>query len=443
MNFKKTLGLVLTAALVSSSIVAVKPAKAATTSATPVVATAPISSTVQSFSYFFAQKSLAFDGDRDSCVVSTAYNGQVQYEMWVKQVSDPNAKWQVVSKGADGKPGYAEATDGNNSLYTIPLVDGFSFKQGNYIIAVYAKVANTDGAKSNGLKIDGSGVAGSTGTEQKFDVATSAKLQVKSSSDKQKYDDVMSGDFMFTPGTLVAGQKTTFKGFASQKDGAKYKFIVRKSGTDGSDIKNYTFLNDSFQSSVDWTPAEAGTYEVIAWSEAKVNKGGARDGWAISTVTVAAAPVQSKLTVTKVADFNPFMGVQQITVNDSSLVSKVLVDGKETKFSAPDATTVRMVLDNEPTTIVLVDKDGNQVTAKGGSTPTTKTLTVTKVADFNPFMGVQQVTVNDSSLVSKVLINGKEAKFSAPDATTVRLVLDDEPTSIVLVDAQGNQVTAK
>jgi hypothetical protein len=441
MNFKKTLGLVLTAALVSTSLVAVKPVKAAA----PVVATAPTSI---NFKYFFPQRSLLVDGEADSYVVDTDYAGKVQYEFWVKSATDKNAKWQVVSADANGKPGYTAAVDGQNTPYAIPVVKDFTFKQGQYYTAVYVKAVGSEGKINYNHYMDATtGVDtqdAKTGTVQTCDTVKTGYFNAVSQNYKQKYKEMLD-DFMFSQDSAAVGQTVTFKGFNSAP-GAKLKLVVRKVG---SDATTQTVVNpDAFKSSVDWAPKEAGTYQLIAWSAPyNAGKNADRDGWAISSkyYTVTDAPVQSKLTVTKVGDFNPFFGVEDVTVNDSSLVAKVLVNGTESKFTAPNATTVRLALDNEPTSIVLVDKDGNKVTAKGSDTPTpvTKTLSVTKVGDFNPFFGVQDITVNDSSLVAKVLVNGTESKFTAPNATTVRLALDNEATSIVFVDASGNQVTVK
>lgn len=295
MNFKKTLGLVLTAALVSTSLVAVKPAKAAT----PVVATATATATaptsaLKSFNYFFAQRSMLVAGEADSMVVDTNYNGQVQYELWVKSTTDSNAKWQVVSVDGKGNVGYTDAVSGNNSPYAIPVKSGFTFAQGQYSVAVYAKVAGTAGTNSYGHFINSNGVddGTKTGTEQKYDIVKTTRFNAIAS--KGNYNEML-GDFSFSSNSLVAGQKVTFKGFAGQKDGAKYKLVFRELG---KDITTQTVVNSTYATSVDWTPAEAGTYEVIAWSAPDVNKAGARDGWAIETVTVkAATPVPTTPTV--------------------------------------------------------------------------------------------------------------------------------------------------
>ncbi|WP_234123188.1 hypothetical protein [Clostridium hydrogenum] len=450
MNFKKTLGLVLTAALVSTSLVAVKPAKAATTVVATATATAPTSA-LKSFNYFFAQRSMLVAGEADSMVVDTNYNGQVQYELWVKSTTDPNAKWQVVSVDGKGNVGYTDAVSGNNSPYAIPVKSGFTFAKGQYSVAVYAKVAGTAGTNSYGHFINSNGVddGTKTGTEQKFDIVKTTRFNAIAS--KGNYND-MDSDFAFSSNSFVAGQKVTFKGFAGQNNGAKYKLVVRELG---KDITNQTVLNSTYATSVDWTPAEAGTYEVIAWSAPDVNKTAARDGWSITTVTVKAAtpvsttPTVDATTITTKPGLLPgqtFVTLKLTGTTDQSTCS-VSFQGTALKYSATNGVFYGTV--NSVDAKLLGDPTSYTVTT---STPTptptptaasVDTTTITTKPGLLP--GQTFVTVKLAGGVDQTLYNvsfsGTALKYSATNGVFYGTVNTVDATA--LTTAANYTVAAK
>jgi|GEM_PF-2877675 len=412
MNFKKTLGLVLTAALISSSVVAVKPAKAATT-ATPVVATAPTqASTLTSFSYFYAQRSLLVAGESNTYVVDTNYNGKVQYELWIQDTADKTGKWQVISKGTDGKPGYTEAVDGQNSPYAIPVVDGFTFKEGSYNVAVYAKVAGTAGTQTRGHYIDattGVDTDSKSGTEQKYDILTTGRFRAENASIKQKYNEML-GDFIFDQdaNSFVAGKKVTFKGFSSQKDGAKYKFLVRKLG---ADYGTQTVINDAaYASTVDWTPKDAGTYEIIAWSEPTVNKSAGLDGWRIGYATV------------KPAVTTPTVDASTIKLSAGMLPGQTMVKLQLTGVTDPSTCTVKF---NDKTFkydatqklfYANVDSADQTLLAKAG----TYTVTVTSAPVPSASVDASTIKLSAGMLPGQTMVKLQLAGSVDPSAYTVK-----------------------
>lgn len=450
MNFKKTLGLVLTAALVSSSLVAVKPAKAATTTVVPVVTTAPTSS-LTAFNYFYAERSLLVAGEADTYVVDTNYSGQVQYELWVKKADDANAKWQVVSVDGKGEVGYTDAVNGQNAPYSIPLKSGFTFAQGKYYTAVYAKVAGTAGAKSYGHYIDSTGVEtdSKSGTEQKYDIATTGYFNAVSTDYKQKYNEML-GDFLFDASSFVKGQKVTFKGFTSQKDGAKYKLVVRKFGDPAS---SQVVLNNAFASTVDWTPAAAGTYELIAWSEPVNAKGADRDGWRIGTVTVNDSTAQATVStavssatfgssITVTSDYTGATKFQVFTADGKTADSAVQTLGKGTTVypavKTGDAAVIALLDDSSKvlTTVnVTLGTDAKVTQPTAPSQPTTSNI-VAKVA-----------AATFGSSVSITTDNTSAAKFQVytADGSTAESAVQDiaKGTTVYPAVKAGDTVTIK
>lgn len=464
MNFKKTLGLVLTAALVSSSLVAVKPVKAATSALT-------------GFNYFYAQRSLLVENEADTYVVDTNYSGKVQYELWVKKASDPSAKWQVVSADANGKAGYTEAVDGQNSPYAIKLVSGFTFDKGKYYTAVYAKVAGTAGVKTYGHFIDANGVDtdSKSGTEQKYDIVKSGYFNAMSTDYKQKYNEMLD-DFLFDKSSFVAGQKVTFKGFASQKSGAKYKLVVRKFGTAAS---SQAVLNSTFASTVDWTPTEAGTYQVIAWSEpTNAGKNAARDGWRIDTITVTpAAPVQQQPKVdetsitTKAGMILGQTFVQlKLTGTDDPSKCTVSFGNQPLKYDAESGTfygnlnsvdlvalkkaasyTVVAPTTPSQTSSSIHDTTGSALTVT--LSPSAEKVLVSAVLNKSHILSTLSVDTNDLSVSVKVTFNGTTYDLaSASDVNSFKLAIAkavkganatiDDYATVTLGDFKANNLTA-
>ncbi|MBZ9625202.1 cell wall-binding repeat-containing protein [Clostridium sp. FP2] len=71
----------------------------------------------------------------------------------------------------------------------------------------------------------------------------------------------------------------------------------------------------------------------------------------------------TKLAFVSAGVYSYVLGGTTVTVNDSSLVSKVMVDGVEATTMVLTGTTIRVSTDAKPISMILVDKDGVKVTA--------------------------------------------------------------------------------
>lgn len=144
-----------------------------------------------------------------------------------------------------------------------------------------------------------------------------------------------------------------------------------------------------------------------------------------------------------VKDYNQILGYTTVKVNNTALIKSVTVDGKETTaYNVVNSTTVRIMSDTEPYNITLTSTSGKTFVVIDKPRVT---LAVTKVGDFNPIMGFIDIKVNDTSLVDKVVVNGTELSDSnirKLSGESLRLLLDEEPTQIILKTKDGKDVTA-
>jgi ribosomal protein S16 len=197
---------------------------------------------------------------------------------------------------------------------------------------------------------------------------------------------------------------------------------------------------------VNGTAVTSGNFQVLDGTTIRIFASAEPSSISITTAKGdIVAKAATSLTVTKVGTYNPILGYIDVTVNDSSLATGAKVNGTAVtsdNFKTPNGTTVRIFTDEEPTSISITTAKGD-VVAKA-ATPAT-TLTVTNVGTYNPILGYINITVNDSSLATGAKVNGTavpSTDLKTPNGTTVRIFVDEEPTSIILTTAKGD-VTAK
>ncbi|MDQ7093938.1 Ig-like domain-containing protein [Desulfosporosinus sp. PR] len=162
-------------------------------------------------------------------------------------------------------------------------------------------------------------------------------------------------------------------------------------------------------------------------------------------------PATGALQIVGTPSFNAVLQTLKVTVNDETLVKDVLVNGVSTKVTPLD-NVFTVPVDDTTDRVVFVDADGNQVVVQEG---TVATLTVTAAPTFDGLLGFEKIPVSDSSLVKTVIVNGTSytvgapagddgISVSAPNSTNIAVTgLTAAPTTIVLVDNSGAQVTAK
>lgn len=170
------------------------------------------------------------------------------------------------------------------------------------------------------------------------------------------------------------------------------------------------------------------------------------------TFTVNAAVGALAIVGTPIA--NLVLGNLSVTVNDQTLVKKVLVNGVDVYATLTPANNVYTVPITDTTdNVVFVDAVGNNVVAQLG-TVTAQVLTATSKT-YNALLTYLSVTVNDSSLVKTVTLDGVSYTVGATagadgvaatvvDGTRIKVTgLTADPTAVVLVSNSGLLVTVQ
>ncbi|MDR3587297.1 MAG: cell wall-binding repeat-containing protein [Desulfosporosinus sp.] len=171
--------------------------------------------------------------------------------------------------------------------------------------------------------------------------------------------------------------------------------------------------------------------------------------------TTPVVPTQGVLQIVGTPQANLVLGYLSVTVNDQTKVNKVLVNGAEVTC-IPLNNVYTVPINDLTDKVVFVGTDGNEIIAQAGTTPggNSSGLTVTE-AKYDGILGFLKITVNDSSLVKTVIldgtsytvggpvVNGVGASLVAGDTIHVKVTnLSAKPSTIVLVSNSGDQVQA-
>jgi len=173
---------------------------------------------------------------------------------------------------------------------------------------------------------------------------------------------------------------------------------------------------------------------------------------ATATVTVTAVTPVGTLSIVGKPKANLMLGNLSVTVNDATKVAKVMVNNVQVTVT-PLGNVYTVPIGDATDYVVFVATDGTSVVAQGVP-PVASGLTVTS-GKFNALLGFYQVTVNDSSLVKSISLDGVSYTIGAAagadgvaatvvNATNIKVTgLAGAPTKVNLVSTSGTPVTVQ
>jgi putative cell wall-binding protein len=162
-----------------------------------------------------------------------------------------------------------------------------------------------------------------------------------------------------------------------------------------------------------------------------------------ASALVTVSPAVSQLSIIGTPKANLVLGNLSVTVNDQTLVAKVMVNGAQVNVT-PQNNVYAVPISSTNDLVEFVDATGKTLIAQNQAaiTPPSGTTLSAVSKTYNGLLGYLSVVVNDSSLVKAVTLDGVESTFSIVDATHIKVLgLSTSPSTVILESTSGESVT--
>ena len=203
-----------------------------------------------------------------------------------------------------------------------------------------------------------------------------------------------------------------------------------------------TMSNGTTQTvSVTWDSVDPSQY--AAAGTFTVNGSIAESATVKASASVTVSPAVSQLSIIGTPKANLVLGNLSVTVNDQTLVAKVLVNGAQVNVT-PQDNVYTVPINSTNDLVEFVDATGNTLIAQNqAATPPTSGATLTALSKtYNGLLGYLSVVVNDSSLVKSVTLDGVDSPFSIVDSIHIKVLgLSTSPSTVILKSTSDESVT--